>query len=167
MVKFRSLLLISTLIPLAACGADSVGSPGEGVIVVPTPAPSPTPNPNPNPTPTPGGPYTGATPAGFIDRGTVNNRRVFEMPARFTQDTTIQNLPGAVYSIAGPVNVGSDVGGDGNASGGQAVTLTIQAGTVIIASSGNDYLVVNRGSRLNAVGSASQPIISSRCASEA
>jgi hypothetical protein len=60
----------------------------------------------------------------------VGNRRVFEMPARFTQDTTIQNFPGAVYQIAGPVNVGTDVGGDGAAAGGQAVTLTIQPGTI-------------------------------------
>ena len=161
MSTFRSLLLISTLIPLAACdgGANNVASPGEGVIVVPTPTPgTPTPTPG-TPTPTPGGPFTGPTPAGFIDRGVVGNRRVFEMPARFTQDTTLQNIPGAVYSIAGPVNVGTDCGGDGNAAGGQAVTLTVQAGVVVIASSGNDYLVVNRCSRLNAVGSATQPII--------
>ena len=150
MSSFRSFLLLSCLIPLAACGADDVASPGEGVIVIPAPSPSPTPGPSPTPTP---------TPAGFIDRGIVNNRRVFEMPARFTQDTTLQNFPGAVYSIAGPVNVGSDVGGEGNAPGGQAVTLNVQPGTIIIAASGNDYLVVNRGSRINAVGTASQPII--------
>jgi hypothetical protein len=149
MSTLRTLLLVSTLIPLAACGgADDVASPGEGVIIVPTPAPTPTPTPGGGtPTPTPGGPFTGATPAGFVDRGVVGNRRVFEMPARFTQDTTLQNIPGAVYQIAGPVNVGTDVGGDGNASGGQRVTLTIQPGTIIIASAGNDYLVVNRGSR--------------------
>jgi len=146
---------------LSACGADDVASPGDGVIIVPTPTPSPTPTPGPapTPTPTPGGPYSGAIPAGFIDRGVVNNRRVLEMPTRFTQDTTLQNLPGAVYSLAGPVNVGTDVGGAGTTPGGQSVTLTIQPGVVVIAASGNDYLIVNRGSRLNAVGTASQPII--------
>jgi hypothetical protein len=158
MSTFRALLLASTLIPLAACGADDVASPGEGVIIVPTPGPS-APAPTPGPTPTPGGPFTGAAPAGFIDRGVIGNRRVFEMPARFTQDTTIQNIPGAVYQINGPVNVGTDVGGDGNAAGGQSVTLTIQPGTVVVATDGTSYLVVNRGSRLNAVGTASQPII--------
>ena len=159
MSHLRTLLLISTLIPLAACGADDVASPGEGVLVAPTP--SPTPSPSPTPTPTPGGAFTGAVPAGFVDRGVVNNRRVFEMPARFTQDTTIQNFPGAVYQISGPVNVGTDCGGDPNAqaSGCQAVTLTIQAGTTVIATDGTSYLAVNRGSRLNAVGSASQPIV--------
>jgi hypothetical protein len=158
MSKMRTLLLASTLIPLAACGADDIASPGEGVIVVPTPGPS-APAPTPGPTPTPGGPFTGQTPAGMVDRGVVGNRRVFELPARFTQDTTIQNLPGAVYQIAGPVNVGTDMGGDGNAAGGQSVTLTIQPGTVFVATDGTSYLAVNRGSRLNAVGSASQPII--------
>jgi hypothetical protein len=158
MSTFRMLLLASTLIPLAACGADDIASPGEGVIIVPTPAPAPAPTPTPTP-PTTGGPFTGATPAGFVDRGVVGGRRVFELPARFSQDTTIQNLPGAVYQIAGPVNVGSDVGGDGTAAGGQSVTLTIQPGTIFVATDGTSYLVVNRGSRLNAVGTATQPII--------
>jgi hypothetical protein len=158
MSTLRMLFLASTLIPLAACGADDIASPGEGVIVVPAPAPS-APAPTPTPPPPTGGPFTGQTPAGMVDRGVIGNRRVFELPARFTQDTTIQNLPGAVYQIAGPVNVGTDVGGDGAAAGGQSVTLTIQPGTVFVATDGTSYLAVNRGSRLNAVGSASQPII--------
>ena len=157
MAALRSALLLSTLIPLAACGgADGTASPGEGVIVVPTPAPPPPPPPPPPPA---GGPFTGAAPAGFIDRGVVANKRVFEMPARFTQDTTLQNIPGAVYSISGPTHVGTDCGGDGAAAGAQAVTLTVQPGVVVIASAGNDYLVVNRCSRINAVGTAAQPII--------
>jgi hypothetical protein len=161
MSKFRTLLLASTLVPLAACGADNVASPGEGVLIVPTPAPSsPAPTPPPtSPAPTPGGPFTGATPAGMTDRGVIGGRRVFELPPRFTQDTTLQNLPGAVYQINGPVNVGTDVGGDGNAAGGQSVTLTIQPGVIIVATDNTSYLVVNRGSRLNAVGTSSQPII--------
>ena len=39
------------------------------------------------------------------------------------------------------------------------VTLTVQAGTLLFGSSGNDYLVVNRGSRINAVGTAAAPVI--------
>jgi hypothetical protein len=160
MSTFRTLLLASTLIPLAACGgADDIASPGEGVLIVPAPAPAPAPTPPPPPPPPTGGAFSGATPAGMTDRGVIGGRRVFELPPRFTQDTTLQNLPGAVYQINGPVNVGSDVGGDGAASGGQAVTLTIQPGTILVATDNTSYLVVNRGSRLNAVGSASQPII--------
>jgi hypothetical protein len=69
-----------------------------------------------------GGPFTGATPAGFIDRGVQFNRRVFEMPSRLRRTRRFRTFPGAVYLIAGPVNVGTDVGGDGAAAGGQQVT---------------------------------------------
>ena len=64
-----------------------------------------------------------------------------------------------IYSISGAVNVGTDVGGDGTLAGGDPVTLTIQAGVTIFGSQGLDYLVVNRGSRLNAVGTPTLPII--------
>src|SRR3546814_14342416 len=37
---------------LAACGADGVASPGEGVIVIPAPIPTPTPTPTPTTTTT-------------------------------------------------------------------------------------------------------------------
>jgi hypothetical protein len=160
MSTLRNILLATALMPLAACGADDVASPGEGVIIVPTPGPTPAPTPTPTPTPPVGGPAA-SCPAGTVDRGVTANRRVCETPGRFTQDTTLQNLPGLVYQLSGPVNVGSDCGGDPAApiAGCQQVQLTIQPGAIFIAASGNDYLVVNRGSRINAVGTASQPII--------
>src|SRR5688572_12081953 len=149
MSKVRALLLLGTAFAVGPCGADDIASPGEGNLVIVTPAPPP-----PPPPPPPPGTPAASCPTGTVDRGVVGQRRACELPTRFTQDTTLQNLPGVAYSIAGPVNVGTDVGGPGNAAGGQAVTLTIQAGTVLFGSSGNDYLVVNRGSRLNAIGSA-------------
>jgi len=159
MSKFRALLLVTTLIPLAAtlaaCGPTDVASPGEGTIVTPPAPPAPPPPPSPPPPGTP----AASCPAGTIDRGVVGTRRACELPSRFTADTTLQNLPGVAYSISGPVNVGTDIGGDGTAAGGQPVTLTIQAGTLLFASAGNDYLVVNRGSRMNAIGSATNPIV--------
>ena len=156
MSKYRALLLLTTMIPLAACGPTDVASPGEGTIVTP-PAPPPPPPPPPPPG---GGTPAASCPAGTVDRGLVGTaRRACELPTRFTVDTTIQNLPGVAYSIAGPVNVGTDVGGDGALAGGDAVTLTVQAGVTIFGSSGNDYLVVNRGSRLNAIGTPALPII--------
>lgn len=161
MSKIRALLLLSTLIPLAACGADDVASPGEGnIIVVPPPTPTPTPTP-PTPTPTPPGTPAASCPTGFTDNGVVGSRRACALPPRFTQDTTLQNVPGVAYSIVGPVNVGTDCGGDTAAplAGCQSVTLSIQAGTVLFGSAGNDYLVVNRGSRIQAVGTAASPII--------
>lgn len=155
MLRFRASLLLTTLIGLAACGPTDVASPGEGTIVTPPPVVV-----TPPPPPPGGGTPAAGCPAGTVDRGLVGTaRRACELPTRFTVDTTIQNLPGVAYSIAGPVNVGTDVGGDGAAAGGQQVTLTIQAGTLLFASAGNDYLVVNRGSRLNAIGTAASPII--------
>jgi hypothetical protein len=157
MSKFRALLLLSTLIPLAACGPTDVASPGEGTIVVPPPTP-PAP---PPPPPAGGGTPAASCPTGYVDRGVVGTRRACELPTRFSVDTTIQNLPGVAYSIAGPVNVGTDCGGDPAAplGGCQAATLTIQAGTLLFASAGNDYLVVNRGSRISAIGTPTNPII--------
>jgi len=155
MSTLRALLLISTVIPLVACGADDIASPGEGnVIVVPPPAGPPPPPPPPGP-----GQPAASCPSGTTDGGVVGQRRACQLPSRFTEDTTIQNIPGVAYSLVGPVNVGADVGGDGTLAGGDQVTLTIQAGAVLFGSSGNDYLVVNRGSRLNAVGTAANPII--------
>ena len=155
MSKYRALLLLGTAFAASACGADDVASPGEGNLVIVTPAPPPPPPPPPAP-----GTPAASCPAGTIDRGVVGaSKRACELPSRFTQDTTLQALPGVAYSIAGPVNVGSDVGGDGSAAGGQAVTLTVQAGAILFGSSGNDYLVVNRGSRINAIGTAASPII--------
>ncbi|MBX3562419.1 MAG: hypothetical protein KF780_11485 [Sphingomonas sp.] len=156
MSKLRALLLASALVPLAACGADDIASPGEGVIVVPPPTGNPNPNPNPNPQP---GQPAASCPTGTTDGGVIGSRRSCQLPSRFTQDTVIQNVPGVAYALVGPVNVGTDVGGDGAAAGGQSVTLTVQAGAVLFGSSGNDYLVVNRGSRIQAVGTPTSPII--------
>lgn len=55
------------------------------------------------------------------------------------------------YALDGAVFVGED--------GGTSVALTIPAGTTVFGKAGQDYLVVSRGSRLNALGSASEPII--------
>ena len=157
MSTFRALLLLSTVIPLVACGPNDVASPGEGGIIVIPPAPAPPPPPPPPPA---GGPAAGC-PTGTVDRGVIASKRSCELPTRFTQDTTIQSLPGVAYSLSGPVNVGSDCGGDPATplGGCQAVTLTIQPGTLLFGSSGNDYLVVNRGSRIQAIGNATNPII--------
>ncbi|HEX8448601.1 MAG TPA: hypothetical protein VF652_03320, partial [Allosphingosinicella sp.] len=157
MLRLRSILLLSTVISLAACGPGGVASPGEGVIVVPTPG-TPAPPPPP-PAPGNGIPAAGC-PQGTVDRGVIATAfRNCEISGRISDDYTLQKLPGVVYSLAGPVNIGTDVGGDGALAGGDAVTLTIQAGVTVFGSSGNDYLVINRGSRINAVGSATQPIV--------
>lgn len=168
MNTLRSLLLISTIIPLAACGADDIASPGDGVIVTP-PTPTPTP-PTPTPPTTPAGtPFQGTLPAnvtaiGGTDRGVLGTNtagvRVVELPATFRANTTLPRVQGIAYRINGQTNVGVDCGGGAtNAAGCVSATLTIEPGVTLFANSGNDYLVVNRGSRISAVGTASQPIV--------
>lgn len=155
MLKFRALLFATALIPLASCGPTDVASPGEGTLVN-------TGGGGGGGGGTPPGNGTPATtcPAGTVDRGVVAIAfRICEISGRINDDYTVQRLPGVIYSLSGPVNVGTDVGGGGTLAGGDPVTLTIQAGVTFFATSGNDYLVVNRGSRIQAVGTATQPII--------
>lgn len=159
MKGFAKYLVAGSAIALTACnGAADIASPGEGVIVVPAPTPAPAPAPTPTPTPGAGTPAANC-PTGYTDRGVIANRRNCEISGRITSNLAIANLPGTIYSLAGRVDVGSDVGGDGAAAGGQSVTLTVDPGVVIFASSGLDFLVVNRGSRINAEGTATNPII--------
>src|SRR3546814_9619312 len=63
---------------------------------------------------------------------------------------------GVIYSLAGRFDGGTD---QGAASTNTVATLNIDAGVVIFASTGNAYLVVNRGNKINAVGTSTQPII--------
>lgn len=160
MSRIRLLLMIGAALPLAACGADDVASPGEGGIIVPTPTPTPTPAPTPTPTPTTVTP--GTCPAGgvFTDAGTIDGPtgtwRVCNFPARFTVDTQVPKVKGVLYALPGRVDVGND---QGAASTNTAVTLTIDPGVVIFGATGVSYLAVNRGNRINAVGTPSQPII--------
>ncbi|UZW54524.1 hypothetical protein NUH86_13595 [Sphingobium sp. JS3065] len=154
---------------LSACGADDIASPGEGTIVLPG-TPTPTPG-TPTPTPGTGGNVTAAancpniagpnqltnptaTPTIADKRG--NSWRVCQLPSRFTQTTTLPKVTGVIYSLPGRVDVGTD---QGAASTNTDVTLNIDAGVVFYASTGNAFLAVNRGNKINAVGTASAPII--------
>jgi hypothetical protein len=164
MSSFRSLLLLSTIIPLAACsGADDIASPGEGVIIVPAPNPTPPP-PTQNPPPPPGTPAA-ACPAieGVTDAGTQGAFRLCRLPTSITTDRRLTKVNNLAYLIDGRVDVGIDLGGSNTPnSTGRSAILTIDPGVIVVANSGdqtNDLLVVNRGSRINAEGTPTQPII--------
>jgi hypothetical protein len=155
----RKLLLVSVAAGvLAGCGggADDVASPGEGTLVGVAP---------PTPTPTPGGsnpPAQGpaaSCPSGTTDAGVLANRRNCRLPARISTSLSLPKVAGLFYSIDGRVDVGTDVGGDGAAPGGQSAILSIDPGVVVVGQSQASFLVVNRGSQINAVGTATQPII--------
>jgi hypothetical protein len=170
MSRLRTLLLVSTLVPLAACGPNDVASPGEGnLVVINPPGDGGNGGNNGNPGNQPGTPAAACPTGGlaYADRGTISNAatgqawRVCELPPRIGEDATVQKLAGIVYSISGPTNIGTDCGPDPAAplAACDPATLTIQPGVVVFASAGNDYLVANRGSRLIAQGTASKPII--------
>jgi hypothetical protein len=74
---------------------------------------------------------------------------VCEIKGTITSDTTL--TADIAWALAGKVTVGND-----NAN---SATLTIQPGTKIFGKSGADYLVVARGSKIQAVGTATSPII--------
>jgi hypothetical protein len=164
MSTLRALLLVSTLLPIAACsGADGVASPGEGVLVVPPPTPSPPTTPTPPPTP-PGTPAAACPQIeGVTDAGVTGNFRACRLPSLMTTDRTLPKVAGIAYMIDGRVDVGVDLGGSvtPNATGRSAI-LTIEPGVILFGNGGDasfDFLVVNRGSRIQAVGTPSQPII--------
>ncbi|NJC33274.1 hypothetical protein GGR88_000748 [Sphingomonas jejuensis] len=168
MTRTRLLLLMGAALPLAACGADDVASPGEGVIVVPAPTPTtPTPTtPTPTtPTPTPGTPAADC-PTGTTDAGVIGSVRACRLPTQILSDLTLARRAGTAYMIDGRVDVGIDVGGASTpASTGRSAILTVQPGVVLFGNGGpnggadNDFLVVNRGSQILAEGTASLPII--------
>ncbi|MBB3473246.1 hypothetical protein [Sphingomonas sp. BK345] len=98
-------------------------------------------------------------PTGLTDDGVNSSSaptfRYCRLPQVITADLTLAKIPGLVYRFRGQTEVG-----DINAATG--VTLTIAPGVVLAADSSeasNDLLLVNRGSKLNAVGTADAPII--------
>jgi hypothetical protein len=164
MSRLRALLLVTTILPIAACsGANDIASPGEGVIVVPSPTPTPPTTPSP-PTVPPGTPAAACpTIEGVTDAGTSGAFRLCRLPTSITTDRRLTRVNNLAYVIDGRVDVGIDLGGANapNATGRSAI-LTIDPGVIIVANSGdatNDLMVVNRGSRINAEGTPTQPII--------
>lgn len=107
-------------------------------------------------------PAASACPTGTADAGTNSNYRLCRLPSLVSGTLNLPRVDGVVYQINGRVDVGVDVGTTGAAAGGAAATLNIEPGVVLAANpndAANDFLVVNRGSKMNAVGTVSQPII--------
>ncbi|MFZ8952984.1 MAG: hypothetical protein ACO2ZB_04555 [Gammaproteobacteria bacterium] len=90
--------------------------------------------------------------------GTLNN--VCSLSGTLTANTTLTN--DAWYFLDGPVFVGEAAAKDG--TGGSGITLTIEAGTTVYGAEGTSSqadgaLFVSRGNKIEAVGTASAPII--------
>jgi hypothetical protein len=151
---------------LAACGggSDGVSSPGEGSFV-PSPPPPPSPPVGPPSPPPPTVTPAASCPSGFTDQGTLTvpggSLRNCQLPATINTTFGIQAATGVVYSIAGRVDVGVDLGADPAAplGGGVRGVLNVSPGVTIFGSGGLDHIVVNRGSAINALGTAAEPIL--------
>lgn len=151
---------------LAGCGADDISSPGGSGNVTINNNTTPPPDTNPPPptntlvTPATGCP-TISDPAGLHDAGTITGPtgeyRVCELPSSFTVSTTLEKFAGLLYSINGRVDVGPDRGAAPTAD--SAVVLTIRPGVILYGATGTSWLVVNRGNRIQAVGTATSPIV--------
>ncbi|MGN6375210.1 MAG: hypothetical protein ACTHMG_06615 [Sphingomonas sp.] len=165
------ILLTGTAVAaLSACGADDIASPGSGGnITINNPAPTPSPSPSPSPTPTPGSGLI--TPASSCPVGTskgdgsastitgpTGEYLICSLPSHVSSDLTLPYVQGVVYRLGGRVDVGADLGPTAT-SGEKAVTLTIQPGVIIFGESGASWLAINRGNKINAVGTATKPII--------
>jgi hypothetical protein len=151
---------------LAGCGADDISSPGNSGNITINEAPPPTTNPPPPPPPpTLVSPASGCPtipdPAGLRDAGTITGPtgtyRVCELPARITVSTTLEKFAGLLYSINGRVDVGLDRGAAPTADA--AIVLTVRPGVVLYGVTGTSWLVVNRGNRIQAVGTVTSPIV--------
>jgi hypothetical protein len=165
--KFRNIcLLAATVAAMAGCGSEEIASPGSGgnVTVNITTPPPPPPPPLPASTlvtPAAGCPTIDDS-AGLRDVGTITGAtgtyRVCELPARLTRSSTLPRVPGLLYALGGRVDVGNDLGAAPRA-GEASVTLTIQPGVIVYGATGTSWLHVNRGNRISAIGTATQPIV--------
>lgn len=164
----RTLILGSSLIALAGCGADEIVSPGtSGTINVDLSNPGSTPTPSPTPTPTAnlvtpaaGCPEIRST-GGLLDTGTISGPtgeyRVCQLPEVFDEDDNLPQIDGLLYRIFGQVSVGTDQGFTRTA-GETNVEVSIEPGVVLIAAN-RSFFVVQRGNTLLADGTADSPII--------
>jgi hypothetical protein len=159
---------------LAACSDTTISSPGAG-----SPPASPPPPPPPPPpaaasielVPTAGCPAgTSETTLAAVAADGFSDVRVCVLGSgAATNITTDITIPAnTTIAINGPVFIGSDT----NTAGGVSATLTLGQGVRIFGASStgtatatDDYLVISRGSRIEAIGTASNPIrLTSRAA---
>ena len=168
----RNVLMASaSAMILSACGATDIASTGAaGNVSIVTNNTTNAPTPTPTPTPTPSTAMVTAASAcpiisdsqGLADRGILTGAtgtyRVCALPARLNTSSILPKVTGVLYNLASRVDVGTDQGPTPK-SGEASVTLTIQPGVTVIADNGPTWINVNRGNKIMAVGSKTQPII--------
>lgn len=106
-----------------------------------------------------GGGGSATCPSGTTNAGALGSLTICNVTGEVLANTTLTNVANVVYRLNGRVDIGRDIGAAGTLSTGVAATLTVEPGVRIFGQLAGDMLVVNRGSRINAVGTASQPIV--------
>lgn len=160
MLRLSNILMAgAAVMALAACGSAEVASPGEGDFGN---GGNNGGNNGGGNNPPPGTPAADC-PTGFANVGVVANGtlRACQLPQQVLGNLTVPLRAGAIYSIAGRTEVGTDRGANAASpiAGSQQGILTIEAGVKLFASGGADYLLVNRGSQIFAEGTATSPIV--------
>lgn len=159
MLRLTKVLMAGTAVmALAACGSAEVASPGEGDFGIAPVAPvTPT-----VPQPGNGVPAT-SCPTGLVNIGTVANNtlRACQLPATITGNLQLSVIPGVIYAFTGKTQVGIDLGASAAApaAGGAVGQLTIDPGVRLFARAAGDFIVINRGSKIFAEGTATNPVI--------
>lgn len=90
-----------------------------------------------------------ACPAGVDSVGVVNGRETCVLKGVYLRNLTL--TANKNWLLQGGVFIGQD--------NGMSATLSIQAGTTIFGQSGADFLVIHRGSKIVAQGTAERPIV--------
>ena len=98
-------------------------------------------------------------PTGTSNQGAIGSGTICELSGEILADLTLPATPGVAYYIKGRVDIGKDIGADGTATGGKAATLTIAPGATLYGKVASDMMIVNRGSRIVANGTVTQPIV--------
>ena len=151
-LKARGAMVAALALALAACSqGGSIQSPGATFVGDP-----------------PGGTGGGGTggsgrgatcPQGTVIGTAIGTTTVCNVTGEILTNLTLPRIAGVAYRLSGRVDVGRDLGATGNAATGVAATLTIEPGVTVFGDEATDVLIVNRGSRINAVGTPSQPIV--------
>ncbi|MEO1304437.1 MAG: hypothetical protein AAFV37_05635 [Pseudomonadota bacterium] len=105
-----------------------------------------------------GGGTTVACPTGFTAGDPIGSITTCTLSGTLLGSTTLTNVDGLVYRLNGRVDVGVDTGADGTDPAGSVAELVIEPGVTIVGATGQDYLVVTRGSTIEAIGTADAPI---------
>jgi trimeric autotransporter adhesin len=107
-----------------------------------------------------GGTGSGANcPLGTTAGTPIDTTSVCNLTGTVTTNLTLPNTAGIAYRLVGRVDIGRDVGAAGTNLTGASATLTIEPGVRIFGDEAADTLIINRGSQINAVGTATAPII--------